>query len=306
MIMITETDKISASCRPSTYDISEHNLNMFIQDFGSNVIPIYDSKSNAITCKLDPENKDFAESLYELFPSNGQYYRTTFNKVILETIEYIAQHIVINALLVLELVKYKDATEREFYKLEPIYGKEVKLKRDKVTQIVRDEVTQKLRAIAIPLEKCYVIEFPISLGGREKYSRFIKDFIDLSKLDPVMTFSHNQLKQQTGYNLKEHQRLFDIELWTLTKKYNWHHREISGESFSGFYYIYRRLLFQKNKIILRDHIIQELSRIIATISEKVFGHKVELIIEGLVSTDKVDEILEQWKNGKPITIKDIL
>lgn len=308
--MITETDKISVRYQTNTYDTPEPNTHMFIEDFGRNVVPVYGSKSEAVICKLEPDSKEIMNSLYELLPSHRQHYRPGINDIILETIEYISQHLVSRGFLVLELVKYKDVNEREFYKLESVYGKEIKIKRNTITQIIPDNVVQELgtNKIDIPFEKCFVIEFPKSLGGKEKYLQFLKEFRELSKQSPMMNYLNNPLQGQEGYNLNEHQRLHDIELWKLTKTYNWHHRESGGEKFSGFYHIYRHLLFRKNKIKLRDHVVEELCKIISTLSEKVLEQKAELRIEGLLTIDKVEAKLEQWKTGKldPKTISDVL
>jgi hypothetical protein len=126
--MISETDKISIKYHTNKYDTPEHYSHMFIEDFGRNVVPIYGSKSEVVTCKLEPDNKEFMKSLYELLPSHRQHYRPSFNDTILYTIEYIAQHLVDRGFLALELVKYKDVNEREFYKLETIYGKDNPMK----------------------------------------------------------------------------------------------------------------------------------------------------------------------------------
>ncbi len=310
MSMISETDRISERYHTNTYDATEHYSHMFIEDFGRNVVPIYGSKSEKITCKLDPNNKEIMNSLYELLPSHRQHYRPSFDEIILETIEYIAHQIVNSGFLVLELVKYKDVNEREFYKLETIYGKEIKLKRDIITQIIPDKVAQELgkNKIEIPLEKCFVFEFPESLGGKEKYLQFLREFRELAKQSPMMNFSNNPLQGQSGYNLSEHQRLHDIELWKISKTYNWPHRESGSEKISGFYHIYRHILFRKNKIKLRDYVLEELCKIVSTFSETVFGQKVELKIEGLLPIDKVEEKLEQWKTGQldPKTVSDVL
>jgi len=310
MSMISESDKISVRYHTNTYETPELNSHMFIEDFGRNIVPVYGSKSEVVMCKLVPDSKDALKSLYELLPSHREHYRPSFNDIILETIEYIAQHLVNSGFLVLELVKYKDLNEREFYKLELIYGKEIRIKKDTITQIIHDDVAKELgtNKIDIPVEKCFVIEFPKSLGGKEKYLEFLKDFRELANLSPMMNFFNNPLQMQANYNINEHQRLYDIELWKKTKLYSWHHRSNGDGKISGYYHIYRHLLFRKNKIKLRDYIVEELCKIILTLSEMVFGQKAELKIQGLMSIDKVEKKLAQWKTGQldPKTINDIL
>jgi hypothetical protein len=296
MSMNSESDKISLRYYTNMNDTPEHYSRMFTDDFGHNIVPIYGSKSELVTCKLDTENNEIIKAIYELLPSHRHHYRQSINEIILETIEYIAHHIVNHGYIILELVKY----EKGFYKLEAFYGKEIKVKKHIITQIIHDDVAQKLgkNTIDIPIEKCFIIEFPKSLGGKEKYLHFLKEFRELAKQSPMMNFFNNPLQGQANYDIKEHQRLHDIELWKKTKLYSWHHRSSGDEKISGYYYIYRQLLFRKNKIKLRDYIVEELCKIISTLSEMTLGQKAELKIEGLLTLDKVEEKLEEWKSGK--------
>jgi hypothetical protein len=307
--MISGTDKISVGYQTNTDFHDELNSHMFIEDFWRYIVPIYGSKSEVVTCKLEPDSKEARESLYELLPPHRQQNNSSFRDIVLETIEYIAQHLVNSGFLVLELVKYIDLKDREFHKLELINGKEIKLKKDTITQIIPDELALKFgtNKIDIPVEKCFVIEFPKSLGGKEKYLQFLKEFRELAKLSPMLNISYNPSQRQANYNINEHQRLHDIELWKKTKFYSWHHRN-GTEKISGYYHLYRHLLFRKNKIKLRDYIVEELCKIISTLSEMVFLQKVELKIEGLLKIEKVEEKLEEWKTGKldPKTINDVL
>lgn len=310
MNMSSKNDRVSERYPRLRHDTHEHDIDMFIEDFGRNVVPIYGSKVEELTCKIDTDNKEIMKSLNELLPTNGLYYRPSFKEVILESIEYIARHIVNHGILVLELVKYNDENKGTYYKLETVYGKAIKIRRNRITQIIPDNVAQELgkNRIDIPLEKCFVFEFPETLGGKEKYLQFLKEFRELAKQSPMMNFLNNPLQGQPGYNLTEHQRLHDIELWKKTKTYNWHHRESGEEKFSGFYQLYRHLLFRKNKIKLRDYVVEELCKIVSTLSEKVLGQKAELKIEGFLTMDEVEEKLEQWKTGQldTKTIRDVL
>jgi hypothetical protein len=309
--MIPENDKISVNYQSSLIDMLEinHYLNMFMEDFWRDIVPNYGSKSEKITCELKPDHTDFKLSLIELLSSFSQHYHPSFKDIILDTIEYIAQQLVNNGYLVLELVKYKDVDERVFYKFETVYGKDIILKNEMITQILPDEVAQDLGKfkIEIPVEKCFVFEFPLTLGGKEKYLHFLKDFEEFANQSPAINYINNSLQGQKNYNLMEHQSLFEIELWKKSKLYNYHHRKIGEEKLSGYYNFYKQLLFRKNQILLRDYIVDELCKIISKLSEKLYGEKVELEIEGLIKIEKVDEKLEQWKTGTliPFTLTDI-
>jgi hypothetical protein len=127
--------------------------------------------------------------------------------------------------------------------------------------------------------------------------KYIEEFKDLSQQSPILNFFRNPLKGLIGYDEIEHHRLHEIELWKKRKVYSWHHRQYSGDQFSGYYYFNRRLLFKKSKIVLRDYIVEQLCEIVSKLS-LMFGEKTELKIEGLIPLSKIDDTLEQWKTGK--------
>jgi hypothetical protein len=307
MSMTSNTDRIHVRYYSSRLDEYESNSHMFIEDFGNNVVPSYGLKSEGINCILEPDNNDILTMLYELLPSHRQHYRPSLTDAVLNSIEYIAQLIVDQGIIVFKLIKYKDGNEKEIYKLEPIHGNHIKISKDKVIQILPVNATNE-NGIEIPLFKCFVFEFPKSLGGKEKYLKFLKEFREISTQSPTINFVNNPLQEQLEYNFSEHLKLFEIELRKASKAFNWPHREAGGENFSGYYNIYRHLLFRKNKIKLRDYIIDELCKIISNLSESIHGQKVELKIEGLLTIDEIETVIENWETGQSDinTIRNVL
>lgn len=308
--MISETDRLSIPYQTNTHENREHHSSMFMDDFNQNIVPIYGSKYEVVQCTLEPVNEIFQKELSELLPSYQHRYNKDFKDIIFGTIQFIAQHLVHHGYLVLEFVAQKDINEEVIYKLETVYGKEVKIEGDKVIQVIHDDAVEHLKItepIVIPIGKCFVIDFPKSLGGKKKYLKFLGEFKELGQQSPMMSFFRNPLKGHSGYDMTEHQRLHELELWRKSKVYNWHHRESSGKLFSGYYDIYRHLQFRKSKIELRNFVVEQLNEIISKLSEK-FGDKSELKIEGLISSERIDETLKQWKTGelKPNSISEVL
>ncbi len=272
---ISETDRLSINYFTNTKEEREHYSWMFMDDLSQNIVPLYGSKLESVQYKLDPANPAFQQMLKDSLPSYQNRFNGNFDDIIKGTIQFIAQHLAHHGSLTLEFVTQKDINESIGYKLEPIYGKEVKIEGKKIIQIIHDDAAEKLKipkSVILPIEKCFVIEFPKSLGGKETYLKFIKEFKELGKESLTIDYLRNPLTGQKGYNKTEHQHLHDLELWRKSKVYNWHHRETSGNLFSSYYHIYRYLLFQKSKIELRNHVVQQLKEIISKLSEK-FGEK---------------------------------
>ncbi|WP_367388652.1 hypothetical protein [Lewinella sp. LCG006] len=301
-MMSSETDRISIPYYTNTYDDRGADLSMFIQDFYQDMVPVHGSDYEFIHCELEPENVKFNEIIHELFPSNDYTYKKNLNDIVLTTLQLVAQYLVYSGRLVFELVTRKDIDGRIDYKLEIVHGEEVKIVGDKIIQVMHRDAVEQLgisEPIVVPAEKCFVIEFPKSLGGREGYLKYLEDFKKIEDQNPMMNYFKNPLVEQVGYVLKEHQRLFELELWRKSKVFNWHHRESRSDLFSRYYQIYRRLQFRKSKIILRDYIIVQLTEIVDNISTKL-GCKTELKIEGLISLERIDEELRKWKAGESV------
>ncbi len=308
--MISETDRLSIRYNTNFYDEREHHTWMFMDDLSNNIVPIYGSKHETVQCLLEPANSAFQKTLSELLPSQRHRYKEDFNDIILGAIQFIAQHLVHHGYLILEFVTQKDINEEVSYTLEAIYGKELKIENDKVIQVVHNDAAEHLKIaepVVIPIAKCFVINFPKSLGGKEKYLKFLEEFKELGQQSPMRNFLRNPLTGIVGYDITEHQRLHDLELWRKSKIYNWHHRESSSKSFSSYYYIYRQLLFRKSKIELRNYVVEQLKEIISKLSEKS-GSKAELKIEGLISLERIDETLKKWETGEltPNSISEVL
>lgn len=307
--MISETDRISVSYYTNVHDEREHYSGMFVEDFQQHIVPVFGAKRESVRCILEPPNPEFQMFLEGLLPTQRRRYNGDFNDIIIGAIQLVAQELAYHGYAVFELVTEKDINERVHYKLESIYGKEIRIEGDKIIQVIHDDAAERLkiqRPLEIPIQKCFVIELPKSLGGKVNYLKFIDEFKALGQQSPMMSF-RNPLRKEKSYNIIQHQRLHDLELWRKSKAYNWHHRQSGGDLFSGYYYILRQLQFRKSKITLRDYIVEQICEIISKLSER-FGGKTKLKIEGLISSARIDKTIEEWRTGevRPNSISEVL
>lgn len=294
---ITETDKISIRHYGNSSESTEHYSWMFMEDFYRNIVPVYRSHQESVNCSLKPETEDFKRKLVDLLPSMGERYNDNFDHAVLKSIEHIANHLVYRGYIILEFVTLKDINNKESYRLDSIYGDKIKIEKENIIQFFFEQDTGKINHVIIPKSKCFIIEFPKVLGGKDNYLKFLTEFKALGIQSPMMQFLNNPLREQEGYNSLVHQNLHNIELWKKSKLFNWHHRSNGNPEITSYYYLYRKLNFIKSRIILRDFIIEELKNIIAVLSNR-FGQSTELIIEGLIPLSLVDEKLRQWKTGE--------
>jgi hypothetical protein len=308
--MERESDRISLWYHTNIREKSEHHSSMFMEDFYQNIVPLYGEANESVQCELVPEDEKLYQEFTKLLPTLRTRYENDFKFSVLGAIHYIANYLVNQGFIILEFVTIKEFDDSVSYNLVSVTGEKIKFSRKNIFQFIPEDAAKEYNIaepIKIPRDKCYIIEFPKSLGGKKKYTKFLKDFRYLGLKSPLMSFFNNNLKTSVGYDVNEHQRLHEIEMLKKSKLYNWHHRGINNKSFSSYYDVYRRLHFSKTKIILRDFIIDELKKIIEDISEKI-ENKVELTINGLISQQDIDVILSQWNTGelKPSGLKEII
>lgn len=303
-IMITGTDRISKDYYTNFESGMENNTSMFLQDFCNDIVPTYDLESKNINCYLTPTNKSLEKKLYEFLPNKYgmQSFPPTFNKLILNTIIYIADCILHDGHIVFEFVKQKDIEGNEFFTLIRFLDSEIRYDRDYIIQTIPNESSddnKTSKQIIVPLSKCFIIKFPDMLGGEKKYLKFIKEFEKIGSQSPIMMHARNSFPNDIGYDVMEHQKLHDLELRKMSLSFNWHHRAIySGKDlFSGYYNFNKRISFRKSQIILRDYIINELKSIISKWSGRI-GEKTELNIEGLPQLSEVENKIKEWQTGE--------
>ncbi len=270
------------------------NTSMFTEDLSRYII------KDGFECKLNPSNKYLEDVLINLFPSyHNSYGNTDFKNSIKEAIQDIVSQLVYNGIVVLELYSTIDNQEKPLYKLTELEGIKIKIRNNFIEQVLKNEAGEN-EVINIPKNKCVVIEFPDKLGGSKKYKQFLSKYQYLDNMDPMNIFS-NKIYNTPNYNVSEHRKIYDIELWRKSKPYSWHHRSNLGYNklFSGYYSQYRTLKFMKTRVILRDYIIQELNKIIIFISKKLQIKEVSSIeIDGMITLDKINHVLDDYKNGK--------
>jgi len=309
MIMNSESDRISVDYYSKIQKERETFSMMFLEDLYQNITQKYRLSKDSVNCFLDPENKSFEKFLCDLLPFSKRGSYSDFNDTILGTIEFIAYHLVHHGFVILELVKFKDLNASESYKLQNVRSLYLNIEEDYIIQVISNEDATQFNIstpIKIPKKKCFIMTFPPTLGGMAKYLDYLEDFKALAEQNPMIYLNHTNesLTGKIGYDITQHQRLHELELWRYSKTFNWHHRTNSGKEFSGYYYIYRRLKFTQSKIILRDYIIDQLNIIVSELSGR-FGEKTSLKVEGITPLSKIIEKLEQWNSGELNIGKDL-
>lgn len=285
-----ESDRLSKSSYFGVQPDIELNTTMFLEDLSQNVVPIFNS--TGVICTIEPNSKNNQSQLAEILPFKQNRRRLDVTGLMLDIIDKIATHVVYNGFIVFEKIKMITADGISMRSLELINGTNIKFEK----QFVVQTITESSEAIRIPKKKCYIIEFPKSLGGQKEYFKLINEIRSMRKTEPMMQLD-NSLREIDGYNIVEHKKRHDLELRRLTKDIGWNHRDHNSKYLSSYYQTYRLLKFKKSKVILRDYLIDTFKSIVEDVFDRM-GERVELKIEGLITLAEIEEAMIELREGR--------
>lgn len=283
------------------YPYQQGDAWMFREDFSRGLFP-YDwrtcEKQFQVTLHNTPAH--FQQLLVDVLPARDE--RDDLNEAILESVEKIADNLVRYGRAVYEFVQFTETNSKEFTLMDISYLDLVIKDKVIIQKNIPLRAQQELSlpsAIEIPRTKCFIIDFPETLGGRDKYMKLLNDLskpFDESFYGFAMSHIERKMPE---YNFNEHDRINKEFLWSATREIGWHHRSLGDDNDLWFphYAILRRLRFRRSKLILRDHIIENLIAIIRSIGEQLdIGLEIS-IQNSLQTVSELDTAISAWQSG---------
>ena len=273
-----------------------HNSTMFTHVLGS------------ILIKKDADLKPFTknetvENLFSQLHFQDHYYSSShqsgFTETIIKVIQLIQNHLIANGRIVFELISETKGNSLSYH-LVNVQGISLKKHLFNIKQITKGD-NGKLQSTYIPKNKCVIIDFPEFLGGRKKYLKLLSDFDVLDSNNPIHIFKNKLIDSSSYYDSMNHHKKMEIELRRISKLYKWHHRDNLGNNdiFSEFYSNLKTIEFMKTRAQLRDFIIDELNKIISSVSNKIeLGTIPTFKFENIISIKELEEIINDYKLGK--------
>ena len=154
------------------------------------------------------------------------------------------------------------------------------------------------RFIWLPKKDLLVLSIPKAIGGVKKYKRLLTELQWLSKCTiPEFVMEDMSIQQEIkGYDFSIYRENQEIFLAKITKHLGWTARGTFSERSFEFYQIYRYLIFERTKAILREYVLNNLNK-----SLKIIGNKMEfkarIKLEGIPSHEDYDSYIKQLLNG---------
>ncbi len=145
-----------------------------------------------------------------------------------------------------------------------------------------------------------IFQMPSLIGGPAGFRRILSDLYYIGGLGAsqfIIEDMYATAKNRSGYDFAVHRLSQDEQLARVTRRWGWMARNMIRERVTAYYQFHRRLVFEKAKAILREHIISELNRHLADIGKRL-GFDVRIIVSGLPSISDCEAAIMGLASGK--------
>lgn len=310
-ILMMKNDRISIDFRKDDLDYNLFQSNdviMMKEDFKLGIEILDNSIRQSFQIKVEPEDDLVKQKLLKIIPTFRDNYSKSLKNHFFEFLDYIAIGLLTNGLFIMERVKISEGNSNYFYLIPVDYDKIV-IKSNCIYQCFSKASQEKFNLPdrrKINRDKCYILEFPTSLGGAKYYQKLLNE---ISLFDRFVNKSLLEMKRMSGqlhfYNFSEHNKISDFFSWKATKRIGWHHRSYNSYEQSGteHYKFARVLKFKYTSLIIRNYIVENIIHIYEDIA-KHLGVQIKVNIDGLTDLSEIESAIDKWYKGE-LNFEDI-
>lgn len=271
------------------------NVHMFTEDVYLAVMPIAGrtEKHPLFSVSFEGEKQD-CERAIELCISLAEYERHDPTSVLCDAVSQVATHLAWRGRAVYEIVQDEEDplkchlygfTTQRLYRAPGCYIQWIP---------AADYDFFKKRFIILPSKDVWEISIPSILGGKRGYSRTLSRLRRFSHLGPAFWRSDLSFQKQTsGFNFQQYVLNSEIYYARATRRWGWTRRDYSQKNNTEFFTYYRIITFKWAQAILREHIINELNRLILRLRLDS-----KIVVSGLPSTQDILRVRYDLAEGK--------
>ncbi|QGK75030.1 hypothetical protein [Flavobacterium sp. SLB02] len=292
--MEEETNQISIEFRyPYDYHYREASYfhhSMLMQDLSFDK---FEHRKGLITFTLEAQDSNtILEEITNIFKLHPDTWRGNSTEVVLiELFLLIANELIRDGICCFE--KNSSISNNTLVSIKLIDGN-IKRKWNSLKQSVPKSIGNK--SVKIPIDKCFILEFPHQICTTKQYSSVIKSIKEIDSKDSPMlsVLNPSKLSKIKGYDSITHHNYIELKTWGLTKDISWHHRSqfSQKEFFSSYYMTLRDLKFKKTKLLLMYHIFKFMENMI----EEVFDD-VKLKINYIKNIEDINLLIDNFEKG---------
>lgn len=281
----------------------EGHAYLLARDIPLGIMPMQrSSEQHPFRAELRPANDARAEWLQELIDI-GQFRQHTLADAVSGFVETAAHYLGYHGEMYLEITGDRNGQAAKLAPLPP--GRLSHLPRSYLQWVpkVDREPLDRGRFVSLSRECVWHLRLPQELGSPRAYRRLLRRLEALS--NPTPEFALNSPKfdlgRSVGFDFSRLRAAYERETERATKRWGTisSFQRPVGDS-TEYFFIARRLEFRRAQATLREHLLLELSRLLARL-----GIPEQLVIEGLIPPGDLRQALNGLHAGE-ISLADAL
>lgn len=268
------------------------NLHMFAQDVHLAVMPVggrsEKHKNYSVIFEGGSEEREKAK---QLLGTIARYDEIDEKEIVSDAIQEIALHLAWEGCAVFEIIHEESG---EIY-LQAFTSKRLFRFPGCFVQIIpfKDQELWKRRMTIVPAKAIWYLEMPAVLGGRSGYRRMLARLKRFEHLGPSFWRKDLDLRNPPNYfDFQGYVRKAEIYYGWVTKAWGWNRRDWSQERSTEFFIFYKAITFHWAQAILREHIIDELNRLMIRLNIVC-----KLKVTGLPTSEEIIDIRRSLQEG---------
>ncbi len=281
-------------------DFTNANIHMLVEDVQLTVMPIggrsHFASDFSVEIRGSCECENNATVLLESLTGHDRHDPT---ELLSDVIGRIAQELARSGRAVHEIVRDKDIGKtcvlRGFtsQRLFHVFGRYI--------QVIpkADRKLWKKSCVIIPEKDIWEIVMPRVLGGYRGHRTMLRQLARFQHTGP--SFLIQELNGQgwpADYDVQRYTRETEFFESKITSLWGWNRRDYSERNWTEFYLFYRTLQFRWAQACLREHIVDELNRLLRRLD---IGAKI--VVKGLPTASDILAVRQRMLDGD-ISFKD--
>jgi hypothetical protein len=247
---------------------------------------------------IQPANDKLERLIAQGLTEGGSSYGGDLGGAVCDFVQRCASRLMRYGKAVFEIVFLRDRDNQEIVgcDLFEIDVRTLTFETKNIVQLVPEKwAAERKVPTVIELDKRRLAIFSLPSGSPDLFA--IKEALaQLGGAALVQMFEVAQGDNQLGYDTKEHIRAEHLAIAAATRSIGWSAGQNLYELFTEYYVLYRRLVFERFVITLRESILRTLNSALNTIAEEC-GATARLHISGLPTVDDVTRALKELAAG---------
>ena len=274
--------------------VRSSNVRMFTEDIQLAVMPIGGTPHKATNFAVEIRGGcEHVERAIVILKSLARYEMYSQTKLLSAAVEGISRQLVWHGRAVHEIVW--DEEKKGAFRLHSFTSRRLFHAFGRYIQIIpkADRDRWGKAYVIVPEKDIWDVAMPKVLGGYRGYRAILWWLARFRHLGP--SFFQDELSRQTWpahYDLQRYVRETKFFEAKITARWGWNQRDFSQSNWTEFYMFYRILQFKWAQAVVREHIVNEVNRLL-----KRLRVEAEIVVKGLPTASEIIAIRQRMSKG---------